>query len=88
MTPDIKTSNALKLNFRPLPSPQQQNVNLIKFDIQENFDSLLLAPPGLGDIIDEDEDTATTGWEAGEDISDVLKQQKMEDRRNKRSRNE
>ncbi len=79
MTPDIKTSNALKLNFRPLPSPQQQKVT---FDIQENFDSLLLAPPGLGDILDEDEEI--TGWDAEEDISDVLKQQKMEERRNKR----
>lgn len=77
MTPEIKTSNSLKLNFRSLPSPQQQKVT---FDIQENFDRLLLAPPGLGDIIDDDEDAAT-GWDAGEDISDVLKQQKMEERR-------
>lgn len=76
MTPDIKTSNSLKLNFRPLPSPQQQKVT---FDIQENFDSLMLAPPGLGVIVDEDD--STTGWDAEEDMSEVLKQQKMEERR-------
>jgi hypothetical protein len=79
MTPEIKTSNSLKLNFRPLPSLQQQKVT---FDIQENFDTLLLSPPGLGDIIDEDEDPTSTGWDAdAEDINAVLKQQKMEERR-------
>ena len=80
MTPEIKTSNSLKLNFRPLPSLQQQQK--VTFDIQENFDSLLLSPPGLGEIIDEDEDSTSTGWDAdAEDINAVLKQQKMEERR-------
>jgi hypothetical protein len=80
MTPEIKTSNSLKLNFRPLPSLQQQQK--VTFDIQENFDSLLLSPPGLGDIIDEDEEPTPTGWDAdADDINAVLKQQKMEERR-------
>ncbi|XP_046446097.1 receptor-binding cancer antigen expressed on SiSo cells-like [Daphnia pulex] len=80
MTPEIKTSNSLKLNFRPLPNQQQQQK--VTFDIQENFDSLLLSPPGLGEIVDEDEDPTSTGWDAdAEDINAVLKQQKMEERR-------
>lgn len=77
MTPNIKTSNSLKLNFHSLPAQQQQKVT---FDIQENFDHLLLAPPGLGEIVDEEEDNVT-GWDADEDISDVLKQQRMEERK-------
>jgi hypothetical protein len=80
MTPEIKTSNSLKLNFRPLPNQQQQQK--VTFDIQENFDSLLLSPPGLGEIVDEDENPTSTGWDAdAEDINAVLKQQKMEERR-------
>lgn len=81
MTPEIKTSNSLKLNFRPVPGLQQQQK--VTFDIQENFDSLLLSPPGLGDILDEDEAPASTGWDAdsNEDMNAVLKQQKMEERR-------
>ncbi|KAK4018316.1 receptor-binding cancer antigen expressed on SiSo cells [Daphnia magna] len=80
MTPEINTSNSLKLNFRPVTNLQQQQK--VTFDIQENFDSLLLSPPGLGDILDEDEDPSSTGWDAdSEDINAVLKQQKMEERR-------
>lgn len=77
MTPNINTSNSLKLNFHSLPSQPQQKVT---FDIQENFDHLLLSPPGLGEIQDE-EDNATGGWDADEDISTVLKQQRMEERK-------
>ena len=43
-----------------------------------------MASPELGEILDEDEEPAATGWEADEDLSQVLKQQRMDERRKKK----
>ena len=82
MTPEIITSNSLKLNFRTQSSPavSQQRVT---FEVQENFGNLM-ASPELGEILDEDEEPVATGWEADEDLSQVLKQQRMDERRKKK----
>lgn len=79
MTPEIKTSNSLKLNFRSHPSPTQK----VSFEIQENFSPTLLASPELSEIVDDEEDMANVnGWDAdADDISEVLKMQRMEERR-------
>ena len=76
MTPDIKTSNNLKLNFHLQPNPTQK----VTFELQENFSSSLLASPELGEIFDEELEVA--GWDADdEDFSEVLRQQRIEERK-------
>lgn len=77
MTPNINTANALKLNFRSHPTNSFQKVT---FDVQEDFVGSIIASPELGEIVDEDEDVQT-GWEADEDLSQVLKKQKMDERK-------
>lgn len=79
MTPEIKTSNALKLNFRAQPSPVQK----VTFEVQENFSPSLMTSPELGEIMDEEEvSAAADGWDADEsDLSEVLKQQRIDERR-------
>ena len=80
MAPEIKTTNSsLKLNFHAQPSLQDQRVT---FEIEENFNpSLLMASPELGEIFDEDEAEVNGGWDADEDITEVLKQQRINDRK-------
>lgn len=75
MTPDIKTHNALKLNFNHLPSASQK----VTFEVQEDFNSSVFISPELGEIIDEEDETI--GWDADEDLSHVLKQQRSEERK-------
>ena len=75
MTPHIKTQNALKLNFNALPSPSQK----VTFEVQEDFNSSVFISPELGEIIDEENETV--GWDADEDLSHVLKQQRSEERK-------
>lgn len=84
MTPDINTSNSLKLNFHPLPSPSQK----VTFEVQENFSPTLLASPELGEILDEEEASTADGWDADEDLGEVLKQQRMEERRKRSEMNQ
>lgn len=76
MTPDIKTSPGLQLNFHSQTTPQQKKVT---FEVQENFSSMFLATSGLGEMNDDDE--ITTGWETDLDVHKILKQQRAEERR-------
>jgi len=79
MTPNIKTNNALELNFNPIPNPSQR----VTFEVQEDFNSSVFISPELGEILDEED--RTVGWDADEDLSHVLKQQRSEERKKRSS---
>merc|ERR1712071_456525 len=77
--------NVLKLNFNSHPSPNASSK--VTFEVQEDFNSLVFASPELGEIIDEEEETA--GWDAEEeDLSEVLKQQRTEERKKRLNENQ
>ena len=85
MAPEIKSPNVLKLNFNSHPSPNASSK--VTFEVQEDFNSLVFASPELGEIIDEEEETA--GWDAEEeDLSEVLKQQRTEERKKRLNENQ